>query len=463
MRKLLILMLVISSTFLCAGGIVANKVFAASNDYAPNEINIEVAVDNFEQLSTAINTNKTSKIKITSSVEISEPLFVDYTCDITAEPGVVLTRAQNYLGDIFVLGVDKSGNRAFLNGAGARLGLTNITIDGQNIECNGSILFMYNGSYAELKAGTVIKDCLKTGNERSLVEDKFFKLSYPKNVGGALAIVDRAKLVIDGATIQNCSVNKSSSTKSSYNGGAIYNQGTMIMNSGLITGCEAASGGAIYNYATTFLYGGEISSCHANTNGGAIATPNTQYGNLYVLGTSILNNSAKNGGAFHQNLAGSIVIDNNSLIKGNSATQKGGAIFSRGSIVVRNAIFENNTSNGNGGAIYQEHLLDTDYVTIRFCELRDGAIFKNNSSTSTGEALAVNTSGIIKIMGATFEYDTSDFTIANILVDPETGTVGNLYLYDINLKEELDRTTLFKISSESDLIGNFVDYTKEVA
>ncbi len=434
--------------------------------FPQHEIKQETAqtVADFASLKAAVEA-KTNNITITSSFDFEETLFIDYACSITADGEITLSRKDDFVGDFFVLGEDKDGNKTALTRQISSLNLTNLTIDGKNIEASGSIVFLYNGSKATLGSGLTIKNCLKTGNERTLKEDNFCKLSYPERVGGAVAIVDRAELVIDGAQLLDCSVNTSSKTEVSYNGGTIYSQGVLIMNSGLIARSKAASGAGIYNYATTYLNGGEITECVASSNGGAVATPNTQYGNLVVVDAKITNNKAKNGGAFHQNLAASILIDGNNEIKNNQSTQNGGAIYSRGSVVIKNANFESNKAGGYGGAIYQEHDTSKTDSTIRFCELHSGAKFINNSTDGEfGGAIAANKNAIIKIFGATFQgnRNASNLNSGSAIIEASSNSAGEIHIYEINSLDEVeDWLTTFNFQEQDGLKGLIIDHSTE--
>lgn len=435
------------------------------------QTNQRTGVSTFDQLKTEIEINNAESIIIEASFAFTEPIYVDYNCDIDAVANTILLRDASYTGDLFVLGEDRNGIRTFDKTRTARLRLHNLTIDGNSdvaSNVDGSIFFLYNGTELYLGDGVTVQNCNKVGNVRSVVDNDYFILSYPERAGGSVAIINHAMMTIDGAVIKDCGVNTASTSGFSYNGGAIYNQGTLIMYDGEITGCSATSGGAIYNYATTFLYGGKIAGNTATTNGGAIALPNSQYANLYCMGAEISNNTAKNGGAFHQNLCAGILIGKDSVVKNNSATY-GGAIYSYGSLIIKDSLIESNSATSHGGAIYQVDNLDEKYESYqaRYCELRSGAIFKDNYTThkTLGGAISVNKNGIVKIMGATFDgnHTKSAVNIAHIYADDTTKTAGTLYIYSINVVGADDYSSLITLRTSTTvdgLAGRLIDYTQ---
>lgn len=166
-----------------------------------------------------------------------------------------------------------------------------------------------------------------------------------KNCGTAAkggAVINNGSLVLHNVKFDNNYANL---------GGAIYNTGNLTMSTCYFDGNGAyASGGAIYNLGTVNAYGCWFDFNGASEDGGAIYNG----GVLYVL---------SNGNIFAQNHA---------------AGGPGGAIFNatNGTATVRGSFFSNNTSATSGGAI-------ANYGNI---DVESGITFYRNHATYYGGA-----------------------------------------------------------------------------
>lgn len=171
-------------------------------------------------------------------------------------------------------------------------------------------------------------------------------------------------------------------------GGAIFNAGRLELRSITISNSQAIKGGAVYNFGPEAvliirdsLFGGSDESLanHADRSGGALFndsgrlelynttlhfnTSTERGGAVYNLGktafmladkTEFLNNVSADGGAI-KNEAGSLRIQNVSLIKDNVATLvEGGGIFNTNSKVeiLDSTLIGNSALKGAGGGIY---------------------------------------------------------------------------------------------------------------
>lgn len=211
----------------------------------------------------------------------------------------------------------------------------------------------------------------------------------------------RGTVKIDGGTIQN--------SNSAANAGAIFaNNSTSILNikDCTISNNEAASyGGVMYiNSATVNIDGGTFSGNTSGKNGGAIyqnsgtikiayGTDSTKFiGNIAtgnmggaIFCKSSLNidkaafreNGGSNGGAIHLE-AGANVLMEHSTFKRNTATNGGGAIYSKGIVTLDNSAVES-CSAENGGALY----IQSGKTGIDHCS------FESNQSTNQGGALYI--------------------------------------------------------------------------
>ncbi len=217
-------------------------------------------------------------------------------------------------------------------------------------------------------------------------------------------------------------------------GGAVYNQGNLTINQNATFKNNNASlyGGAIYN--TNSLTLGEnavFDGNSASSMGGAIFNWTTQ--KIHIQKAVFRNNESAYGGAIYA-YSGDLDI-NESAFYGNKATNSGGALVTQETTSIENSIFENNTSENRGGAIYnvtQESISKTSNLTInnsRFTNnkaLYGGAIaaagantttkvtnsyFNNNSTVAGGQGGAIwsdKSAEALDIEGSIFENNTAD-------------------------------------------------------
>ncbi|RQW80770.1 MAG: hypothetical protein EHM14_03540 [Methanothrix sp.] len=206
------------------------------------------------------------------------------------------------------------------------------------------------------------------------------------------------------ATINNLVIQKGLAP--SY-GGAITNQGTMVLTNCRLTNNLGATGGAIYNKGTATLDGVEIDHNSVSSNGFGGGIYNDATGSLTaILGTSTIHDNT----AFH-----------------------GGGIYNLGSITMTNAeLYSNHASTtgtgstgGRGGAIYNKGTATLTDVTVgesgKGNEARVGGGIDNEvggTLSVTGGTISYNTAGsagglanfgtIPTISGTMFEYNTAN-------------------------------------------------------
>ncbi|MFT3784766.1 MAG: hypothetical protein QM770_01190 [Tepidisphaeraceae bacterium] len=202
---------------------------------------------------------------------------------------------------------------------------------------------------------------------------------------------------LDGLTITGGNAN---GTGTDGYGGALYSAALPYTFDCTFTGNNAVLGGAVYNYEvhstvwninvtrTTF-------SNNTATAGGAIWSYDTDTAFSYC---TFSNNTATAGagGAIYQQVM-SIVLAENSLFFGNSASTAGGAIYSNGSIVeANNTSFQGNSCGTSGGAIchtgsflgYPAKMLSSSFV--------------GNTSGGSGSALTVSSGTGAQVINCTF-------------------------------------------------------------
>ena len=188
-------------------------------------------------------------------------------------------------------------------------------------------------------------------------------------------------------------------------GGAIYNKGNLtVINSTFINNNADEDGGAIYSYQGHVTIIGSTFSLNGACYGGAIYNDRSY---LTIIDSTFAGNRAREGGAI-DNYAGTSVIDNATFL--NNYAESGGAIYVIGSgeimgaanpstdtfllaaqtgneviLKVANSIFDNNTADKIGGAMY----IGSDAaVTI------NNSLFNKNSANMGG---SIHNGGVLNI------------------------------------------------------------------
>ena len=340
-------------------------------------------------------------------------------------------------------------NTATGNG-GAVANIEFIDADG-TFKANNAIFFE-NGA---ANGGAIYNDSIT-----ELTDSKFIE-NTSSTYGGAIMSTEGSKLTITNGAFTGNKV--TGDIKASY-GGAIFNQGKMEV-SGNFSGNEAGRGGAIYNYTTaettikegtvfeknesTYGHGSavytfngmtiednvEFKNNHANW-GGALAVELRKSGTMpmpekgtVTIGKNVLfeKNTSDAGGAAIVNTNGKIEIADGAQFIGNKSGAGGGAIYNTmdkdpvdgtaisSGITLGSATFKNNSTTGDGGAIYND---DKSTVTIT-----GNTTFSGNNATGNGGAIANAADSTI----------TLDTTAGNITFKGNTtGTEGAEVLNDIN-------------------------------
>ena len=175
-------------------------------------------------------------------------------------------------------------------------------------------------------------------------------------------------------------------------------------------------GGAISNNGTLVMYGGTITGSSAVRNGGAVAN----YGSASFKGTTIAGNTAgRRGGGIYNAGYATLLFDGGSL-SNNTATEGGGGLYnwrdgnSIGSCVFSSCVIsQNKVTNGDGGGIY---------------DLAQGNVGNNFTISFASVRLIGNTaSGRGGGVYARFEADDSKLTPTSPLtIDGGTMVQGNV-------------------------------------
>lgn len=223
-------------------------------------------------------------------------------------------------------------------------------------------------------------------------------VSASTNGGGAIDFNSTGELSV---SFSNCTFtsNAATSTKDNYGGGAIVieqGESTVISFDKCVADGNTSSsanghGGFIYQKGGTInITDCEIKNSSAAKRGGAICTNAV----LNVDNTTFASNSASNGGAIHTE-AGTVNISGNTTFSKNSATN-GGAIRSSGPVVLNidNATFTENTATNGGGIAFEYDAGASVNVT--------NSIFRANSNS------AILNKGAMKVVGCVFESNSTE-------------------------------------------------------
>ena len=252
-------------------------------------------------------------------------------------------------------------------------------------------------------------------------------IQHPSSWGGAM--YNEGTLILDNVTFNN----NIAQTPKAVGGGAmalVATNGnavsTTIKNSTFTNNSTESNpvyennGGAIYVYGTSKLVGDNtlkisdslFESNHTNKTGGAIGVNNLGPSNFEIEikdTTFTKNNSTGYGGAIDVTTGGTgnvtIKLDNATFNSNESSKSDGGAIaYEKGNITsnISNSTFTNNTAN-NGGAIYN----GIKNLTI------SNTIFDGNKTNDGGKGGAIYNAGNISLTQTEFKQSSDTIYMAN--------------------------------------------------
>ena len=220
-------------------------------------------------------------------------------------------------------------------------------------------------------------------------------------------------------TIENITLINGNSGK----GGAIYNEGSLVISGSTLENNNASSqGGAIYNEGSLVISGSTLENNNASSYGGAIYN----MGSLVISGSTLQSNTAQQGGAIRN--YGNVTITN-STIKGNRATRYGGVIYNyAGNILIINTLMQNNIAGTGGDAIYD--------------------LFSSGNSLTLVNATLTNNN--IRINGINFYIEDTVlfFTTHELTVDIAEGFAGTPIDIHLNFGANVDADIPIRITSD---------------
>ena len=395
----------------------------------------ETEVTNFTELQNAIVQGTTSDIRLGNNIT-----DVSSTIGLTSANTIV-----NINGNNNTISPNGTGYSLFDIQANTSLNLRDAIISNANSNGNGGAINVQSGSVLNISGQTTFSGNTVTDGNGGAIH----------NLGNAVITgTDSTNLVtFDG-------------NKAKWNGGAIFNEGTLNISNalfnqnGFVDGSTITKGGAIRNESTnnpaSLTLSDTTFSSNSAENGGAIYNDS---GSTLTINPNVAfnsNSAADNGGGiFNQ---GTATIDGASF-NSNSATQKsGGAIYTTGNLTVSNSSFTGNTSivaNPNwrcgGGAIQQDSgslTIDNSNFDGNITNSRGGAIhlLRNNvtisNSTFTGNKAGSGDGGAIALTSSN-----AAATITNSTITDNSAGLGGAIFNEGNL-------TIVADGTDSQISGN---------
>ena len=282
------------------------------------------------------------------------------------------------------------------------LSANSVTI-GDNFFSGGGAIYNYAGNLTV--TGTTLSTNSATATDTAAAP------------GGAILNDFDGTAVVSNSTL--------SDNTSNWDGGAIANYGTLIMNGTTASRNTARQGGGIANYSTSTVNnskfsGNQAQSSTATVGGGAIYNNSDAF--LSVNNTTFDNNSAPDDGGGIYNYTASTAVVANSTFSKNGASY-GGGIRNIGTLTLTNSTLSGNSGVFGGGGIHNYGTLTVSNCTV----------YGNDTGDSGG--------GI-----ATFSFGTlslsNSIVAGNIAFSSAPDLSGTVTSGDYNLVQETDGATL---------------------
>lgn len=369
-------------------------------------------------------------------IEISNNMLFSGTVTIPNPKTVTIQSIEN---NNWVLTQTVSQIRHFIINGNGGVVLQNITLDGGEI--GGGIQISENGSLT-INTGAIVQNC------------------YTKDNGAGIFVPkDRAIVTLNGGTVtNNNAAGDGTGSTAVGNGGGIYSNSNVTINSGTISNNKAAqSGGGIdLNSLTLLMNNGTITNNTATSGGGA----NVTWGTFTLVNGNITSNNASQGGGVYLNDATMNI--NGGFISGNVATSYGGGIniYNSSKVTMNNGTINSNSSPNGGGTCVGTNsgfTLNNGLITENMGASgagvqvnsnsvfnQEGGIINKNSSSNQGGGVYVNNctfnmqGGIVSDntalnQGGGVMMNNGTLNVGNAVIENNTATNrngGGIYLSD---------------------------------
>lgn len=298
-------------------------------------------------------------------------------------------------------------------------GATTIIFTASKIITNAAVT-INGGDSITLSGGNTIRPFYVDSNATLTLQNITLTNGLDNTYGGG-AILSLGELTLSNTTIRNSNVDPT------HSGGAIMSLGPVTMSNSLL---ENNSGGSV---GGLFLFGEAADATITNSTFRNNDTTNDAYGlggaittwdgaDLIVRGSTFTENEARYGGAIYNESANTtILIEQNSVLHGNSANVGGGGIYnSAGEIALNQVTLTENVAGFTGGGLYVDNGSEANLFNV---------ILQANRAGQGGGGIRIRSSSVSLIDVTLWENSANLFGggISNYLgsVSFINGTVSN--------------------------------------
>lgn len=323
------------------------------------------------------------------------------------------------------------------------------SITNENLETmeSNTTIHVARGTY-KLKSINITKDVTIIGDNQKEVIFTSDEINSIFTIHGGVTLLLKDLTIRDFSSPINASVtnygnleienmylyNNVGSSRDSQ-GGSILNYANLGVSNTTFEKNMASWGAAIYNSGHARIKNSSFTDNNIFNVGGAIYS---KYGNLSVSDSVFTENRAVSGAAIY-NAAGYLDVNNSHFLENDAEQFFGGAIYSTGTVITRNSLFDSNHANKDGGAI-----TNTNNFTIINCTFTEnfanenGGVIENVpwGSNQNGNLTIINSSFIentATLGGVIINYDKEEYlgesatvTARNCLFDSNTADKGGV-------------------------------------
>ena len=384
--------------------------------YAVAEDSVSVEADSkttwFSTLNSACNSDlEGSAIGKTATVTVWEDITISSSIVLNTSGTNITLKSADYGCTVTR---DAANFYFFQVGSGSTLKITSgIILDGakdQYTTNTHSVIYVGAGTFT-MSGGTIRNNRATNGGAIYISSSRTFTMSggtisncIATDSAGAIFMEASSTFTMSGGTISSCKAEK-------LNGGAIYISGLALANlkGGTIEKCTAEqSGGALFitETAKAYLSGATIQGGSATSGfGGAVYNNGTFImdnvnSSIEPTGTTFLTASnAQQGGAIYNDNSGSLTLSAGSITGTATGTGNGGGIYNAGSATISGSIAIYGVSFGSGGGIFN---------ASKTLTMKGGTIINSIANNGSGGGVYV-AGGIFYLSGGTIDGCSADY------------------------------------------------------
>ena len=384
--------------------------------YAVAEDSVSVEADSkttwFSTLNSACNSDlEGSAIGKTATVTVWEDITISSSIVLNTSGTNITLKSADYGCTVTR---DAANFYFFQVGSGSTLKITGgIVLDGakdQYTTNTHSVIYVGAGTFT-MSGGTIRNNRATNGGAIYISSSRTFTMSggtisncIATDSAGAIFMEASSTFTMSGGTISSCKAEK-------LNGGAIYMSGLALANlkGGTIEKCTAEqSGGALFitETAKAYLSGATIQGGSATSGfGGAVYNNGTFImdnvnSSIEPTGKTFLTASnAQQGGAIYNDNSGSLTLSAGSITGTATGTGNGGGIYNAGSATISGSIAIYGVSFGSGGGIFN---------ASKTLTMKGGTIINSIANNGSGGGVYV-AGGIFYLSGGTIDGCSADY------------------------------------------------------